>query len=497
MNFAWRPTPILCALVVSAGALMFAAGLPNVRYSPDSWSYWELSQTFHTEFYRFNTWRSYAADIPYSASFPPLWPAVNAGMALLGVGPVTLVLTNALVLALFAAGAAWAGRSAFGSAAAGLAAVMVTVGDRTWLDEVLSGRSIPLQMALLSGALGALASAWRPGWRFGVAGLLCGLMLANRFDAAPFLVALAVLLLGAPDRRWWPVFLLAAFVPVLPWIGYSLLRFGTVFATDNRLVTLSTDPAAFVTDFRPSWVPGLRDDPQAWLAKVWGNVPGLLGGLLLHWSPLQGVVLAGGLAAVPIRRARGIRLPRRSVFAIAAILLALCAVLPTVLATGYADGRYFAPLRWLLVFVSLGLLHGALQRPRPWGSVVLVAVGLVAMAQRGVASAGTALGFHPPPAFTQTDAYRPWLACLGAHETLLFLDSDTEAARFGALTGHGAAMRPRNLDRLTAAEQQLFLQRFHIGAVVWQTAAGEAMATTLGAQPIPGCPGLGRVMGAA
>jgi hypothetical protein len=104
--------------------------------------------------------------------------------------------------------------------------VLLTLGDWSWAEEMVSGRSIPLQITFLALLVAVLASGQRAAMRFGLAGLLCGLMVANRFDAVPFAAAIGGLLLLTRDRRWLAVFAVAAVLPVLPWVVYSLIHFG-------------------------------------------------------------------------------------------------------------------------------------------------------------------------------------------------------------------------------------------------------------------------------
>ena len=80
------PVAVLFALL----AVLLAKVVAAPPYSPDSWALWELSRTVGGDFYRFTHWRSYASDLPYSASFPPLTPVLIAQAdALLGTGPRT------------------------------------------------------------------------------------------------------------------------------------------------------------------------------------------------------------------------------------------------------------------------------------------------------------------------------------------------------------------------------------------------------------------------
>ncbi|MGF1643287.1 MAG: hypothetical protein ACFCUJ_06545, partial [Thiotrichales bacterium] len=69
--------------VVVALTLLIALSVTGIKvgltqYSPDSWSYYELSKTiFSGELYRFNTFRSYFSET-YSAAFPLGYPVLIA-----------------------------------------------------------------------------------------------------------------------------------------------------------------------------------------------------------------------------------------------------------------------------------------------------------------------------------------------------------------------------------------------------------------------------------
>lgn len=498
---------MLCTAIALVGALTFAAAMTDPPFSPDSWAYWELSKTiFSGAFYHLTTWRSFQNTIPFSAALPPLWPTVNACVAaVLSTGPITLMLCNIAVLAAFVAASAAAGRVAFGNAAVGLVAVLLSLQDRAWLDELVAGRSIPLQTVFASLLVAVLASPWPAARRFGLAGVLCGLMLANRTDAPACVAALSLLLLLTPDRRWLPVFAAAACIPVLPWVYYSLTHFGTVLATDSKPVAMSADPTAFVTDWRPSWAPSLRDAPVMWLHKIYRNAATMSGALMAQrpnaW--LANLPLALGAIAALAWQARrnGADAPRlvsaRASVALLAVWLALLAVVPGMLATGYFDERYLAPLSWLTRLIVLGTCCRAVTwlRPRWPVDMALLVFGVVLAMSRTVVLASLPLALTPAAAFAHPTADAAILACLTGQPpgTVMFLDDDTAAARFGALTGHRAALRPRNLPRLSREQQREFLRRYDIGAVTWSSPGGEAIARELGAERLPGCDNVARV----
>ena len=83
------------ALLVSLVAVNGWAYQPRVPFSPDSWSYYELSQTFGGDLLRISTQRQYSWVSEYNVSFPPLWPAAIAATdAASGLGPASDILLN-------------------------------------------------------------------------------------------------------------------------------------------------------------------------------------------------------------------------------------------------------------------------------------------------------------------------------------------------------------------------------------------------------------------
>jgi hypothetical protein len=268
---------------------------------------------------------------------------------------------------------------------------------------------------------------------------------------------------------------------------------------------MSIDPTAFSYDWRPSWKPLFQDEPIAWQHKLLFNVPQLAHAIRLSWVKAQlGVVVLGTVSTLllirgALRSGATLRrsLANRQGLAVLAVGLALLAMLSGFLMTGYYDARYFSPLRWFAGFVSLGLLWRALESvvSQPTGKTCLLLLGVMLAVRRGLFLALYPLALQPSAAFSHPPQYPALLACLAGLPPgpLMFLDDDTEAARFGALTGRSSSLRPRNLPQLDAEQQQEFLRRYRISAVAWFTPPGETLARALGAEPVPGCNGVARL----
>jgi hypothetical protein len=426
-------------------------------YSPDSWALYELSQTVFGDFYRFNHWRSYASASEYSTSFPPLYPTlIGLSDALLGTGPRTGLYLAFACFAGFTLVSERIGRKVTGAPWLGLAAAgVLLLGPNMLLIELGAGRTIPLQLLILSLiVLGLLQGRALTLAQAAGLGALAGLALMNRFDAVllPLLVAGAVLWLTRRPARALAA-LGASLIVISPWIAYSLTTFGTLFATDNAGTATAIDPAAYVTDWWPTAQLSLSDDPLAWAARVAGNVftyartfaslvlsPLGLGGAALVAAPLALIWLNG-------ERPRG----SAPLWVLAGVTAALALMMAPQVLTGYLEHRYFSALFWALLLSAAcwGVAQGVTPHQRA------VIAGLAA-ASAGVVLAGfgavqlAAAGLPDTRGWAQFEApadVRALHTCLkdSPKARILVLGDDKFAARAGALGGLATMMEPRNM----------------------------------------------------
>jgi hypothetical protein len=495
VRHAGRLAPVAVLFALLAALLWQVIAAPP--YSPDSWALWELSQTVFGDFYRFTHWRSYASDLPYAASFPPLTPVLIAlADAVFGTGPRTGLFLAFAAFAGFALVSEAIARRVTGAAWLGLGAALVLLtGPNMLLIEMQAGRTIPLQLLLYAlAAWGLVRGRAITLVAAALIGLLTGLAVLNRFDALllPLPVALAVGWLTRSPAKCLAA-LAAALLAVSPWAAYSLAHFGSLFASDNAGIAAALDPRAYVTDWWPTPQPTLADDPLAWAGKVTANFGRLAYvAAALALSPL-GLVAAAFLAfpaalAWLCRPARP-SLPSLGVLAGFAVLMALmCA--PQVL-TGYADPRYLTALAWALLLAAgcWGIARsGALAQRRVFargaGAVAVLAVAVLAM---------TALRATDAEAFDHPADVAALKACLGGKPgaRVLVLGDDTFAARAGALAGITTMMAPRNMaeGRLDAAGSRAFAARFGVTHVLAADPAGAAWArATFRLTHVPACP---------
>lgn len=487
------PVLVLAALLV---ALLMKA-TPAPPYSPDSWALWELSQTVFGDFYHFTHWRSYASDLPYSASFPPLTPGLIALFdAVFGSGSRTGLYLAFAAFAGFALVSEAIARRVTGAAWLGLGAALVLLaGPDMLLTEMQAGRTIPLQLLLYALVLrGLLRGAAITLGQAALIGLVAGLATLNRFDAVllPIPVALAVGGLTRSPAKGLAA-LAASAVAVSPWIAYSLTHFGTLFATDNAGIATALDPRAYVTDWWPTPQPTLADAPLAWAGKVAANLGRLA--YVAGWLALGplGLAAAAFLAAPALLAwlCRGERAPRAGIGVLAgfAVLMALlCA--PQVL-TGYVEQRYVSALVWaaLLAAGCAALAEsGALAQRRVFArgagfAAVLAVAALAVMTPR----AGDSAAFDRP---VDVATLRTCLAAAPNARVLVFGD-DSFAARAGALGGIAAMMAPRNIaeGRLGPTGARAFAKRFGVTHVLAADPARAGWAeATFALAHVQGCP---------
>lgn len=486
--------PVAVLLALLAVLLWKVVAAPP--YSPNSWALYELSQTVFGDFYRFTHWRSYASDLPYAASFPPLTPVLIAlGDAIFASGPRTGLYLAFAAFAGFALVSEAIGRRMTGAAWIGLGAALVPLlGPNMLLIEMQAGRTIPLQLLLYALVLlGLVRGASITFAQAAAIGFVTGLAVLNRFDALllPVPVALAIgWLTRSPARSL--AALIAALVAVSPWIAYSLAHFGTLFATDNAGTAAALDPRAYVTDWWPSAPRTLADDPLAWAGKIAANLGRLArvaAGLVL--SPLG--LGAAGLLAFPAalawlcRSERGLR-AAPGVLAGFAVLMALM-LGPQVL-TGYVEQRYVSAAVWAVLLAAgcRGIAQSGARAQRAVFATAAAATTALAVAVLAFASpkAADAVAFDHP---ADIRALKACLADAPAARVLVIGD-DGLAARAGALGGIAAMMAPRNMaeGRLDPAGARVFAARFgvtHVLAV--DPARADGVRATFSATPMRGC----------
>jgi len=358
----WTGSLLADGVCLAVLALVAVAGFTSPDFSPDAWSMFEQSNHIFDDFYRINTYRQFQFDSPYGVSFAPLFSILlaiarkvyDAGIytgLFLNTGIVVLTLWQLKRLARALALPIWAGNLW----------LLVLLANFDYCDEMTAGRTMPLAALLLTVLLRTWIEAGRSWFAQPLQlGVVAGLLALTRFE---FL--LVALLFGAigwltPNRwtlRQLAVYYAALAVVMSPWCFYSYSHFGKLLASDNSRTVLSAQ-RTFVADYFPEGQepPTIKSEPVRWVKSVLTQrLPGIIGGTLYityRYFPvmllaglLAGLALCGGLQPRPIFNDPKLRLLLWYGFVLSSQVAAVCL-------TGYRDLRYFIPFTWWAAVVA-------------------------------------------------------------------------------------------------------------------------------------------------
>jgi len=454
---------LLPRLAYAAMALFYLCAvwldLPPRSFSTDSWSYHELARSFGGNApYQPLLLRSFWS-LEHSAAFPPGYPwLLHLLQSVFGTSPYVAVWFCVLLALLTPLITARLARTLGVATEAGLLAGVALLGFADYFDEVISARSIPLAVAAVLGGLILMLEA-RTAWRALVGGALLGFACLVRFD----MLAWMLLILGyAAWRGIRPrevaLASLAAVAAMSPWMVMSWQYFGTLWASDNSWVALSSRPVN-VTDF-PAESPGtVFSDPLRFAGKCLVNVARLAyHGLQRGIASGPHVVALLALWGWHAWRERGDSALLRHA---GLLFISLAALAPQVL-TGYAEPRYLCLQLVLVSLLCLGDLYSAPRRPPRVGypllAVVALSLALVFCARWTV---GTVR--HRDQAIAaqkfELDVMSSLKRCHDTEPKVRYVFPTlytTLGARYAAEMGRRSSLTPHNFGQLDAARRREF-----------------------------------------
>jgi len=431
------------------------------KYSPDSWSYYELAQTFFSDaFYKFNTYRNYFSN-DRSASFPLGYPAVLFAVnEIAGWEPINAAYLNALLafcsFLLVQKAALRIGLSRL----AGLSLASGFIFYPGFLDEVVSGRSIP---AAATVTLAGICVTLGPHsiWRMLAGGLLFGAASLIRFDFLLSAWAAMMLLLWFEKRGLAAILSanLGFLLGMMPWIIYSMIFFSKVWVSDNSWVALSTR-RAYVLDFPAHANETLFTDPIAWLNRILHNTKRVI--FLLPKYALNQPLLLMLFIYVSLASVKG-RLNTNKSNILVALAGIMLAIIPYIL-TDYTDSRYFAFLFFgattLLLILTKELSSHTFEPPIYLSALIIM---LIMSVKPLAESYKTTINNHKRFEAEQTliDIFR---LCQNKEPdtTYIFYGPARRILfKYGALTGHKTASLPTNYSILDENTRIKFFNTFN------------------------------------
>jgi hypothetical protein len=279
-------------------------------------------------------------------SFPPLQPVLIAVWNTIAhsgvyagawINVIVALLTFPLLLAL--------SRRLAASDAPGIFAAAALAGSPWYLDEVMSGRSIPLAILLFTLLLLLLhrlftTDAWSPRTA-AAAGVVAGLIFEARFDFLLPAIAIGAALPGKTRGRLSATgaYFLGLAAAVSPWVVYSMARFGVPLASNHTRTAMAVESLNLMRFVPfPESIATFRNAPFEWIAsKVYGS-----------WRMVEAVAVAIGASPIPAlagmwaaTRTDAPGPPRETTITLALAWLALGVHFALTSTTGYPDVRYW------------------------------------------------------------------------------------------------------------------------------------------------------------
>ncbi|MDR0914100.1 MAG: glycosyltransferase family 39 protein [Oscillospiraceae bacterium] len=267
----------VCAAVILFSAfymMAYCVYSPDV-FSPDSYTYFDMSRHIFGGFGQVDTVRQYVYDTDLAVTFPYFYPFLIAIVnSLTGLKVYSGVVVN-VACSFFTCYILYkiSNRYFKNSYAAALTAGFLMSND-TYLTEVKAARAVPLALALFLVALYCVLALPNITKRKALAaGIACGAAMVTKTDFAVFAIGIFVAVLAfsrkgnrAKNALCW----LAGFaVLVLPWVIYSLINFGSFWISDTSTLWLLTLPATTARYYSPGVVQSnLFTAQDSWLTQL-------------------------------------------------------------------------------------------------------------------------------------------------------------------------------------------------------------------------------------
>ena len=215
----------------------------DIFFSPDSWTYLELSKTvFLEDFYKFKFQKSFATQ-EISTAYPFGYPILiaifnlfikNNVISMLVINGISIVSTIYLLKII-----------TLKLKIETYFIFLSVIFSVAFLEEVLTGRSIPITILIYLIGINFFINGNKS-----ISFFLLGLTAIFRFD---FLVISTLTLIYFNFKNNFPLYKNLFFLLGLsPWVIFSFLKFNVLWASSSSWVATSSDYYSFVSDFNTS-----------------------------------------------------------------------------------------------------------------------------------------------------------------------------------------------------------------------------------------------------
>lgn len=231
----------ICAALILLG-MLFAIEYSLYVYdlfSPDSYSYYDISRTVFSDFYNVSTQRQYIVDTELGISFPYLFPSLMAVVdALTGLKIYSGTILNVVITCINCLMLYKISTKHFKNPYAGTLAALYMVTNAPYLTEMRVSRSVPIAiLSVLILAYYILDLREITTKSCILAGVGAGCAMVCRFDAlvAAGLCFVVMFIFSNKGSRIKnsAKYVGGLLIPTSPWIIYSLVNFGKPWISDN------------------------------------------------------------------------------------------------------------------------------------------------------------------------------------------------------------------------------------------------------------------------
>jgi hypothetical protein len=425
--------------------------LSNPPFSPDSWSYYEISKSIFSDFGKINTLRHYQQNLTlgYNASFPPLWPTLIAIFdSLLNSGIYSGYILNLFIFVFTLYMNARIAKDLIGSALAGVFLSLVLLSYKHYVGELLSAGSIPLAFLfqqivvyiLLKNKTLLLNHVL-------LLALLSGLCALTRFD---FLLSALVLpvVIASKNRHWSlkenSIYLVMLLLILSPWMIYSLNVFHKIWITDNSRTVLLAMKSS-VADYFPEGktLPNLFTHPIRWL-QVFFSIR-LVEQLKVFTSTS---LLRPVMVLFVFFLLQHTKLTDRKSFFVdwCKVGLIWLVLLFAISLSGYSEKRYYTAFFWYFSLLLLAASGIGISKSRWKIFFLLIMMGIVTMnnTQRFIEKNKEKIVVNLNQNHLTSQSFEPILEIVPGSASILFWGVGDEF-KFGALTGIKTLFVPENI----------------------------------------------------
>lgn len=385
------PTLAITYLIL---ALMVSFISMNVLYSPDSYSYYEMSQTLFSNFGLVNTIRQYQHFTELGISFPYFLPMlirfVNAftGFSIYSGNIINLITTFMCIYFLMKMS-----RRLTSSTYPGIIAIFLMIFNPEFMEELMSARAVPLSILCVLLILDIVIHSET----FGIIqeerkvlkplsnkvlsvvnkkciekelffmGLFAGMGMVIRFDFIVISGLTGVILViyfcyRKNFLRTIPFYILGLLIFTMPWIVYSIFHFHTPWISDNKGTITLIYPSNPLRFFHPDEiVPTIFTDRVAWLISRLEIFQARLGDLIFLLTRPITIIVTLGITALSICSVREDKIDNKKSLNVRILWLCIIVVYivksAVIYLVGYSDLRYHAESIIIVLFFLLCTIY--------------------------------------------------------------------------------------------------------------------------------------------